>query len=71
MVTCNEFMLNVFCLAYPMRQNLLLLRSEDSADTSPNQFRALSSIYRSPNSSLFVIINNRASLGVVSAQSFL
>ena len=63
-----KFMLNVFCLAI---SSLLLLGSENSANTSPNQFRALGSIDWSPDSSLFVVINNRASLGVVCAQSFL
>ena len=68
---CNVFIhANDFGSIYPLECTLvLLLGSEDSADTSPNELRALSSINRLPNSSLFVVVDNGSSLGMVGAQS--
>lgn len=49
--------------------HLVLLAFQDTADTSPDQLGALSGIDRGPNTGTLVVVNNRASLGVISVQS--
>lgn len=49
----------------------LLGPSQDSRDTSPNKLGALSSINRTPDASLFIVINDGARLLVVCRQALL